>query len=303
MTASSRDGWLVLANSDAGSAAQAQLGAALSVLAADAATVVVHTDDPQDSVDALRAHGDLSPVIFGGDGTVSATVERLVHAGMGDRAVGLVPGGTGNDLARALGLPLDPADAASALLGSVERTRSVLRVGPDRIGVNACHVGVGAAASRRAASWKQRLGPAAYPLGAAVDGLRRGPWPMSVRVDGVGLGRPPLLMAAVVLGRTIGGGTELSSHADLDSADADVLAVPGGSLATRTRLAAALVRGDARSGPGVLSTRGSEVVVEAEHPVPVNLDGEDLGEMALLDISVEPRAWTLLAPPRPGGQG
>ena len=298
MSSSSHSGWLVLANSDAGSAARAELGAALSVLAADAPTVVVHTDDPQDSVDALLAHEDLSAVIFGGDGTVSATVERLVHADMGHRALGLVPGGTGNDLARALGLPLDPADAARALLDSVARPQSVLRVGPDRIGVNVCHVGVGAAASRRAASWKQRLGPLAYPLGAAMEGLRRGPWPMSVSVDGAVLGRPPLLMVAVVLGRTIGGGTELSSDADLDSRDADVMAVPGGSLAARRRLATALLRGDARSGSGVHSTRGAEVVIESDQQAPVNLDGEDLGERARLDISIEPRAWTVLAPQR-----
>jgi diacylglycerol kinase family enzyme len=288
--------WLLLANGSAGSAEQEQIGAVLRVLAGSGCATLVETASPSEAVDAVRASPGLTAVLLGGDGTISSTVDALVQAGYGDRPIGLVPAGTGNDLARALGLSLDPARAAQDLLTPTVRSLSALRLGSGRIGVNACHLGVGAASSRTASSWKSRLGPAAYPAGALVAGARQGPWSMRLTADGETSGHEVLLMMAVALGRTIGGGTELSAEADVDGAAADVIAAPGRSPLDRIRLAKALVRGDARSAPHLNSTRGRSLLVESEQPVPLNLDGEDLGEITRLEIRVEPRVWTLLAP-------
>ncbi|MCP9951368.1 hypothetical protein LUX33_25045 [Actinomadura madurae] len=76
---------------------------------------------------ALDGDRDAVAVAAGGDGSINRLVGALYRRGELDRTVGLVPMGTGNDLARNLGVPLDPEDAARLLLDG-----GPARAGPDR---------------------------------------------------------------------------------------------------------------------------------------------------------------------------
>ncbi len=286
--------WVVAANASAGSADDA-LGPVLVRLAQDAPVQVRWMDAPGDVVAVARELPSARLVVVGGDGTISATIDAAIDAGLGDRPVGVLPGGTGNDFVRALGLPVDPAEAADRLVGGRPRRLSALRVG-DRWGVNVCHVGLGAAAARTASGLKDRLGPAAYPLGAAVAGLRRPAWGATVRADDVTAADGDLLMAAVVLGRTIGGGTELAPDASITEARADLLLATGAGARDRGRLGVALLRDDPSRTSGVTRQDARSVRITCPGGIPVNLDGEDLGDVDELSVEVVPEAWTVLAP-------
>ena len=111
-------------------------------------------------------------VVCGGDGSVHAVVAALHRAGAAGPPVGLIPLGTGNDLARALGLPLDPAAAARVVLDGRPRTLDLLVDDAGGMVVNAVHLGVGAEAARQAAALKPRLGRLAYLVGGVSAGLR-----------------------------------------------------------------------------------------------------------------------------------
>jgi diacylglycerol kinase family enzyme len=108
---------LAVANPAAGKAQEEVLAEAVVALRALADVELVVPADTDELRAALELPGERQLVVLGGDGTLSACVTGLDALGrLGpDRPIGLVPLGTGNDVARALGLPLDdPAAAARA---------------------------------------------------------------------------------------------------------------------------------------------------------------------------------------------
>lgn len=281
---------LLLASADAGSATADAVDAARSVLADAGPVTLVGISSPESLEAALDARAGRLPVIAGGDGSLHLLVRRLAARGeLGSTAVGLVPLGTGNDFARAIGLPLDPAAAAAAILSGVETAYDVLRDDAGGVVVNAVHLGVGALAARSAAGLKPRLGPVAYPLGALPAGMRSGGWPLRVVVDGRVLaeGSRPALMVGVGNGRGIGGGTPLHPAADPGDGLLDVLVSWATGPLARIGYGLALARGRQRRRVDTASGRGRSVTVSVPpggRPVPVNADGE-LGE------SLRERTW------------
>ena len=119
--------------------------------------------------------GDVDAVVLaGGDGTVNQAAEALVASGL---PVGILPRGTANDLARAIGLPLDLAAAAEVIVAGATRRIDVGEVNGKRF-FNVAHIGLGAAlADSLTGRMKRRFGPFAYALAAARTLARAAPVP------------------------------------------------------------------------------------------------------------------------------
>src|ERR1700754_3561710 len=95
---------LMIVNLSAGNVDEEVVSEVQAVLAEHADTVEARIDDPADLPGALSGHPERDPVVLGGDGTLHSLVAALADRGeLGMRTVGLVPLGTGNDLARGLG--------------------------------------------------------------------------------------------------------------------------------------------------------------------------------------------------------
>jgi diacylglycerol kinase family enzyme len=297
---------LVVVNRSAGTADGDALARALEVLGNGAGTAVAATDGIAELDRVVAGRGDRRLVVVGGDGSVHATVAALDRCGGLDpeRPLGIVPLGTGNDLARALGLPLEPAVAARAVLGGVPRALDLLRDDTGGIVVNAVHAGVGAEAGLQAQRLKDRLGVAAYPVGAAVAGVTSAGWRLRVTVDGTAVSSPAgwaadgdtgVLMAGVCNGPTIGGGTALAPGADPGDGLADVVVCTATGAAARAAFAAALVTGRHTERDDVAVVRGREVSISGE-PVELDADGELQPAAAARTWRVEPGAWSVLVP-------
>lgn len=215
-------------------------------------------------------------IVGGGDGTFSDAVNALQDR-LDRVALGLVPMGTGNDLARTLGLPLDPLQAAEALLHPVERRLDVGRArggGCDRLFVNACVGGLPVAVDEAVEPGiKRRLGPLAFWVAGAkglAEARRFCAW-----IDGREV--TDCLVVGVGNGRTAGGGWLLWPEAEADDGRLEScgLSVPGTAAALevfkRTR------DGSITGGEHAFCSSAPRVTIESEPEVEINLDGDLVG--------------------------
>ena len=293
----SSDGHLLLASSHAGSTEDDAIEAARAVLAEAGPVEVVSTGTPDELDRALDACGSRRLVVAGGDGSLHLAVTRLRARGeLAERPIALVPLGTGNDLARALGLPLDAAEAAQLVLTGRHQPMDLLVDDVGGVVVNAVHVGVGAEAAMSAGRLKPLLGLLAYPLGAVFAGMRSSGWRLRVEVDGQVLSAGTrALMVGIGNGPGIGGGTQLLPHAVPHDGMLDVVVSLATGPLARMRYGAALKAGTHLETPHVRSARGRSVTISGDL-VGVNADGEVGDEVTHRTWTVEPAAWSLLRP-------
>lgn len=280
---------LLITNSDAGTADQEAVDAAVAVLREGAEVEVSATSSPDELDEVLAGAGDRTIVVVGGDGSMHAVVQALYARGeLAGRTLALVPLGTGNDFARTLDLPLEPEEAARVVLSGTPRPTDLVVDEEERVTVNSVHLGAGAEAGKRGARWKARLGKIGYPIGALETALNPPSLRVRVEVDDevvVDVDQP-VLMVAVGNGASVGGGTELTPDAEPHDGEVDVLiASPAGPLA---RLGYLLRLPFARheQHADVRILRGRTVRVSGT-PFDCNSDGE-------IDGPVRSRAWRVL---------
>jgi YegS/Rv2252/BmrU family lipid kinase len=289
---------LVVTNAAAGGAADEQVEAALAVLGSATDVRREVCAEPEDLGRVLDGLGERTLVVVGGDGSVHTAVAALHDRGelSADRPVGLVPLGTGNDLARTLGIPLDPAAAARALLAGSVRPLDLVVDDAGGVVVNAVHLGVGAEAAEKASALKDRLGRAAYAVGSIAAGAGVTGWHLQVVVDGVAVEVDrEVLMVAVANGRTIGGGAPLAPDASPDDGLVDVVVATSTGPLARLGFAVALRDGEHVERDDVLVVRGRSVRVSGD-PFPLNADGELAGPVPARTWTVRPAAWSVLVP-------
>lgn len=285
---------LLVENAEAGNADQAAVEAARAVLVRGGARVeTAATKRPEDLAAVLDRLDSRALVVAGGDGSLHQAVQGLWDRGvLGDTAVGLIPLGTGNDFARGAGVPLDPEEAALHCLSGRRRPLDLLVTDDDRVVVNAAHAGIGAAAAERAEGLKDRLGPAAYPLGALLAGVSERGADLAVTVDGAVVSDGPTLMVGIANCPYIGGGTPLAPGAVPDDGLLDVVVVRAVGPLARAAFAAALRRGDHVTRDDVTLHRGHAVTLTGDD-VPHDLDGEVV-DGSPHAYRVVAGAWTLL---------
>lgn len=238
-------------------------------------------DDMRRRLTVERDPGDLI-VIGGGDGTLNGLAEALVASG---RPLGILPLGTANDLARSLGIPVDPAGACQIIADGCTRTIDLGWVGaPDeapedgagKLFFNVASLGAAVEVSRVMAERRHRnswLGVFSYPLALMAAVRRARPFTVRVRVDG----REQVLdcrQLSVGNGLYYGGGMRVSECAALDDHLLDVYAVTAAPLWRIARHLADLRAGRHGAWDEVVHLRGQEVEVQTVRPKAINTDGE-----------------------------
>jgi diacylglycerol kinase (ATP) len=231
--------------------------------------------------EAVRSGVDLV-LASGGDGTVTACVSGVAGSGI---PLGVLPCGTGNLLARNLGLPLSLDEALTvALTGSDLR----LDVGTanGRPFVVMAGIGFDAEMLKGASEeTKERMGPAAYVL-SALRHLHDRPTRMVLRADG---GPPRRRWASGVIIGNVGslqGGVRLLPGAVPDDGVLDVAVLAARGWTGWFRLAAdVLLR---RSTGRLTQLTCRELLVDAGHARPWEVDGEVAGRTRQLRVTLQP---------------
>ena len=286
----------MIANAGAGTADRERIDAAMEVLNGEADAELVTTDDLGALDAALASLDGRTLVVAGGDGSVHAAVGTLWRAGTLDGVtIGLVPLGTGNDLATGLEIPDDPVEAAQVCLRGTAQDLDLITTDRDEVVVNASHAGLGAAAAEQSERFKERLGPLAYPVGALIAGVRESGWELTVTIDGKVVHNGGVLMAGVANAPSIGGGTRLVPPALPSDGLLDVIVVSAVTAAARVAFGVALRDGLHLDRDDVLHVRGHEVTIAGD-PVAHDLDGEVTDERTTCTYTLRPGAWRMLLP-------
>jgi len=268
----------IILNPNAGSAAQAET--LRDVIAADS-TVTLWETTPENSARKLAAsalqEGARLVVAAGGDGTINEVVNGL--AGNFEQArLGVLPLGTGNDLARTLALPLDAQEAFRLLTSGSVRALDVMRVeaaGNTMYGLNVAAGGfTGQMNELMTDDLKATWGPLAYLRGAVSVLPNLTDYETFITWDDEAEGRIAALNIIVANGRTAAGGFMVAPTANPEDGLLDVVIVQSGSLVDLAGVTARLLVGNYVDSDLVLHRRVRRVRVAARPGMWFNVDGE-----------------------------
>ncbi|MCT2587692.1 diacylglycerol/lipid kinase family protein [Actinophytocola gossypii] len=262
----------------------------------DTAVVRRHLEDygadvtvvPLDEVDGPLPAGLDRIVVAGGDGSIGVAARAANRAGL---PLAVLPTGTANDFATALGLPRELATAcllAADKDAEVEH-REVGLVG-DLPFVNAAAAGLSAVANRLATPHKARLGALAYAVGAVRAGVTAPHLRCRVRRDGETVFTGDAWQVVVAVTGAFGGGSNIGGTRR-DDHRLDVAVVPAGSRLKLVRIGYHMRRGMLTHLDDVPHHRGAEIEVELPARREFNVDGElrhlDPARFTLLDGGVD----------------
>lgn len=209
-------------------------------------------------------------VVVGGDGTLNAAAQGVLQARL---PLGVIPAGTGNDLARTLGIPSGIDEAARIIAAGKTRTIDLGCVN-DHPFFNVASLGLSEELARELSSdLKRRFGKLGYALAAIKVLARARPFHADIVHDG-GVVHGLTLQVAVGNGRFYGGGNIVDKGAEIDDGYLDLYSL-GFIRAWRLVLMLRSFRaGEHSAWEEVRTLRGKEFRVRTRWPRQVNADGE-----------------------------
>jgi YegS/Rv2252/BmrU family lipid kinase len=245
---------------------------------------------------AALAGGFARVLVAGGDGTVLEAVSSLVGS---DSALALLPVGTGNQLAANLGVPRGLGAALDVALAGSVRQIDVGMVDGQPFTIIA-GAGFDAEVVRPRSETKKRLGYLAYVHAATAAAFVPRPSNLRITVDGEehtvrGIGVEVANMpglTAPVLRRPVD--LVPDGRPDDGLLDVCVLAVET-TFDFLSAMSSIIARRYGRN-PRLRYFRGREIVVEADPPLPVQIDGERLERTTPFAAYVRPRALNVVVP-------
>ena len=232
-------------------------------------------------------------VAAGGDGTINEILQELAgHS----TALGVLPLGTVNVWARETGIPLSLPDAARVLLYGVRRRVDLGRAG-NRYFLMMAGIGFDAEVTRRVEkSLLKRMGLKLLDYVTTVGVLGATHKAVRVRLKRDGKGRDiSALMLIIGNTRLYGGALTFTRHAIADDGLLDVAVVGGGGIRYRLGILRNALLRRPRGGPQVRYERVRSIRIEAEEPLPVQVDGELMGTLPM-SFSIAPLAATVIVP-------
>lgn len=221
-------------------------------------------------------------VAVGGDGTVCETARGLLGT---DTALGIVPAGTGNDVARMLKRPRKPMEAVQFILSHPARRLDVGRIN-DRVFLNVCGTGFDVSVldySLKAKKYVRGMLP--YLWGVICTIFTYRPVEAMLEVDGGEPTAHAVLLLAVANGRYVGGGMDIAPASSPNDGLLDLITVDHMPRWKMPFQLPKLLTGKIMQIPGVEQIRCLRVKIQA-NGLRLNLDGEI--------VSVEDATFSIL---------
>jgi diacylglycerol kinase (ATP) len=278
------------------------------------------TESPRDAVRLARKaaeRGVQRILVAGGDGTTSEVVSGILESDVAEAhrpAIGLLPLGSGWDLARSVGLPRDLDGALSVIANGTKRRIDAGRVevcdpqgrAHSRFFVNEASAGLSGVTVQKVGDMAKRIGPRLGFIGGAIlAAVGHRPVDAAVEIDGERICDGPVSMVVAANGCYFGAGMRVAPGARLDDGKLEVVIVRGLSVPRLLANMPAFFLGRHGKHPSV-SFHAAKVVqvLPNEGSAPVDLDGELSGGLPLRAEILE-GAIEVYAPPSgtPGASG
>lgn len=236
--------------------------------------------------EALQA-GDVQAVAaVGGDGTLHALLPLLAGSGI---PLGLIPAGSGNDTARAFGIPRRPLAALETFLAGRTQPADLIRFGADtgekRLALTSLAIGLDAAVvhdvnSSRYKRWCNRLGlgSLAYIVGLLRVLAKYKPRTVTVTVDGETRTFRNVWLSAVTNTSSYGGGLRINPDARPADGRLHVCVVHGCTALRLLRVFPTILNGSHVRTPYVTQLRGQVARIAGDEAIPSVGDGEAAGQ-------------------------
>lgn len=229
-------------------------------------------------------------VAVGGDGTVNEVASALCGGGI---PLGILPAGSGNGLARSLGIPLNLKLALQMLLQFHTKRIDIGKAG-DRFFCNAAGLGLDAEVAFRFDRTRRR-GLLGYSILTAMEFFQFAPFYCSVSLDGNEIEARPFLLA-FANSYQYGNGAIIAPQAQLDDGYLDLCLVEDIS---KMRMLAAMPRlfvGTLDRDPKVKYHKFKRATITMDGPIRYHVDGEPVATHSSLTVEIIPAALSVCVP-------
>lgn len=258
------------------------------------ATVTADAADTSSLAMRAAQRGEDVVAILGGDGTAHLAAQAVAGTGT---ALAVLPSGSGNDLASALGIPANPVDAARHVAGALRSgQRRKIDLGRVEGGAGFATVlctGFDASVNARANAMRWPTGPRRYDLAVLAELAALTPRPVRVHAGDTEVELEAILVA-VGNGPCYGGGLRICPDATLDDGLLDVILIGAVSRRRLLRVFPRLRVGGHIHEPEVTVLRAAHVRIDGHPGWPVYADGEPQGALPVT-AHCEPGALTVVA--------
>jgi diacylglycerol kinase (ATP) len=223
-------------------------------------------------------------IAWGGDGTINEAASALAGS---NAALGVVPSGSGNGFARALGLPRTPRAAIDGALLGVERLIDVGELN-GRVFINVAGIGLdGRIAERFNACEQGKRGMGPYFRIGLREAFRYRPGPMDIDLNGERFHLNALLVA-FANGREYGNRACIAPHARVDDGRLEAVVVEDRRPMARLWGSRHVLAGRPERAPGMTFRSIQHAEVRAVVPLPFHVDGEHGVASGLVMVKIRP---------------
>ena len=247
------------------------------------------------ALEAVASRADLV-MAWGGDGTINEVGRALVQAGDAGEpspALGIIPGGSGNGLARALDVPFDPAQAIERAWRANERRVDAGEIG-DRLFFNVAGIGLDAHVAALVSTRTHHRGLLPYLTASAGDLLRYRPVDYSIEIDGRTT-QTSALVLAFANSKQWGFAAQIAPGADFQDGLLDFVTVHHRGFVGNMLRVPSLFTGRIDRSAGIDTHRTRAVTIRSREAMLFHVDGEAVQGSSTLVVRVRPGALRLRA--------
>ena len=241
----------------------------------------ISTKSLEKSIFLLRESANKYPqakiIVIGGDGMLHAAINNVQG-----NPIGLIPAGTGNDFARALGLSLeDPIENIRRVLSADVEEVDLGKIG-DEYFAAICSTGFDSVVNERANKLKWPTGKMKYNIAMLLELPRFKPRNYEIVIDGKKMQTQAMLIA-IANGLSYGGGMKVCPAADIQDGLLDIMILAPVPKLEFIRIFPSVFKGLHVTHPAVSILQGRSIQIKAN--AVAYADGERIGELPL-DVSI-----------------